>query len=344
MIAPIFLPHLGCGRRCTYCNQDHITGEQAAPLEERIGRLFATLLAPAEVALYGGDVLGLPPNEIEAVFRLLDPYRDKIAAMRISVRPRTVSAGVASLLKAYNVRTIEVGAPSFNDAILACLNRGHTAEDVRRACRSFREQGFEAGLQVMVGLPGETAHDVRETAANIIDLAPAFIRIYPLVVVEDTPLCRDFRAGRFSPDTLEAAVAKSAFIYANAWTHGIRTIKMGLTANEVLREKVAAGPFHPAFGYLVKSEAFCLAVLARRALSGLSGGDVRLSVNRRDVAHLTGYKRANIGRLAGSGISPEWTEGEGIKEGHFVIESGGERVAGNLADALHSLMSPETPS
>lgn len=344
MIAPIFLPHLGCGRRCTYCNQDHITGGQAAPLKERIGRLFATLARPAEVALYGGDILGLPPREIEAVFRLLDPYRDKIAAMRISVRPRIVAPGVVALLKKYGVRTIEIGAPSFNNAIFARLNRGHTAEDVRSAFRLFRAQGFETGLQVMVGLPGETPDDVRETAANIIDLAPAFIRIYPLVVVEDTPLCRDFRAGRFSPDTLEAAVEKSAFIYASTWTHGIKTIKMGLTANDVLREKVAGGPFHPAFGYLVKSEVFYRAVLARRASSGLSGGSARLSVNRRDVAHLTGHRRANIGRLAEAGVSPEWAEEAGIEEGHFVIESGGRRVAGSLADALHSLMSPETPS
>jgi hypothetical protein len=342
MIAPIFLPHLGCGQRCSYCNQDHITGGQAAPLEERIGRLFATISAPAEVALYGGDLLGLPAAGIESVFRLLDPYRDRIAAVRISVRPRVIEQEIASLLKAYGVRTIEIGAPSFNDDILARLGRGHTAEDVRRAFRTFREQGFETGLQVMAGLPGETAEDVRQTAANIIALAPAFIRIYPLVVVEDTPLWRDFRAGRFSPDTLDAAVAKCAFIYVSAWAHGIRTIKMGLTENEVLREKVAAGPFHPAFGYLVKSEAFCLAVLAARAVSGLSG-EARVSVSRRDIPHLTGHRRANIGRLAKVGIAG-WGEAAGIGEGRFVIESGGESAEGSLADALHSLLSPDTPS
>jgi hypothetical protein len=343
MIAPIFLPHLGCGQRCSYCNQDHITGGQSAPLEERIAGLFATLSRPAEVALYGGDILGLPPGEIEVLFRLLDPYRDKIAAVRISVRPRAVAPGVVSLLRRYGVRTIEIGAPTFNDAVLARLNRGHTAEDARRACSFWRDAGFETGLQVMVGLPGETADDVRHTAANIIDLAPAFIRIYPLVVVEDTPLCGEFRAGRFAPDALETAVEKSAFIYVSAWTRGIRTIKMGLTANEALREKTAAGPFHPAFGYLVKSEAFCRAVLAQAASAGFAG-DVRLSVNRRDIAHITGYRRANVGRLTEAGIAPEWREAVGIEEGRFVIESGGKTAAGSLADALYSLLSPETPS
>ncbi len=335
MIAPIFLPHLGCGRRCSYCNQEHITGGQAEPLEERIGRLFATLSAPAEVAFYGGDLLGLPARRIESVFQLLDPYRDKIAAMRLSVRPRTVSPDVLALLKRYSVQTIEIGAPTFNDDILLRLNRGHTAEDVRAAVRFFSGQGFRTALQVMVGLPGETPADLRETAANITALTPAFIRIYPLVVIDGTPLCEDFREGRFSPDDLKSAVAKAAFIYVSAWERGIRTIKMGLTENEVLREKMAAGPFHPAFGYLVKSEAFWLAVLARHASSGFAAA--RVSVNRRDVPHITGYKRANLKRLAASGIAPGWTEGEGIEEGCFAIESGGRMVEGSLTDALSAL-------
>ncbi len=243
MIAPLFLPHLGCGRRCTYCNQDHITGGQAAPLKERIGRLFATLARPAEVALYGGEhprACRQGRSRQSSASSTRTATRSPPCAYRS--RPRIVAPGVIALLKKYGVRTIELGAPSFNDAILARLNRGHTAEDVRSAFRLLRAQGFETGLQVMVGLPGETPDDVRETAANIVDLAPAFIRIYPLLVIEDTPLCRDFRAGRFSPDTLEAAVAKSAFIYVSAWTHGIKTIKMGLTANDVLAEKVVGRP------------------------------------------------------------------------------------------------------
>ena len=100
--------------------------------------------------------------------------------------------------------------------------------------------------------------------------------------------------------------------------------------------KWRAGPFHPAFGYLVKSEAFCLAVLARHASSGFAA-QARVSVNRRDVPHITGYKRANLKRLAASGIAPGWTEGEGIEEGCFAIESGGRMVEGSLTDALSAL-------
>jgi histone acetyltransferase (RNA polymerase elongator complex component) len=343
MIAPLFLPHLGCGRRCTYCNQDHITGGLTGGLEERIVRLFASLKGRAEIGLYGGNVLGLPPPELEAVLSLLDPYRDKVTSIRISAKPGPLGPEVTGILKKYNVRTIELGAPAFNNDILARIGRGHTAEDVRDTYRFLRAEGFETGLQVMVGLPGETARDVRETAANIVSLAPAFVRIYPLLVMEDTDLCRDFREGRFFPDTRQAAVAKSVFIHVSAWTHGIGTIKIGLTTNDVLLEKIVAGPFHPAFGYLVKSEAFRLALAQRCASSGFSGR-VSVSLNRRDVAHLVGYRGENLDRLAESGISPVWVEEAGLEEGHFIVGRGSKKVKGSLADALYSFLSPDTPS
>ena len=135
------------------------------------------------------------------------------------------------------------------------------------------------------GPPGDGGPSRRDTGGRAGDrkavtfLAPAFIRIYPLLVLQDTELYRDFTSGRFSPDTLESAVAKTVFISITAWTHGIRTIKMGLTENDVLKEKIAAGPFHPAFGYLVKSEAFYLALLQNCAASAIRGA-IRLACTR----------------------------------------------------------------
>jgi hypothetical protein len=185
----------------------------------------------------------------------------------------------------------------------------------------------------MVGLPGETPGDIRETARAVTTLAPAFIRIYPLLVLQDTELYGDFKSGRFSPDTIESAVAKTVFLSITAWNNRIRTIKMGLTENDVLKEKIAAGPFHPAFGYLVKSEAYCLALLQNCAASAIRGR-IRLAVHPRDVAHLTGHKGANLARLKASGIIPTWEEDGTLEEGYFVIEACGKKVQGSLTDAL----------
>ncbi len=334
MILPVFLPHYGCGQRCTYCNQDHITNsEKDGSIEDRVARLLGSRSNPVEVALYGGNMLGLNRTRLEGLLRLFEPYRDKIAGLRISTKPVVPDMEVIGLLKKYGVRTIELGIPTFNDDILTALKRGHTADDLFTTYRTLREEGFETGLQVMVGLPGETPRDVRETARTVTFLAPAFIRIYPLLVLQDTGLYQDFKSGCFSPDTIESAVAKAVFISVTAWNYRIRTIKMGLTENDVLKEKIAAGPFHPAFGYLVKSEAFCLALLHTCAASAIRG-DIRLAVHPRDVAHLTGHKASNLAKIKASGIFPTWEEDRTLEEGHFLIASGGKRVQGSLADAL----------
>jgi histone acetyltransferase (RNA polymerase elongator complex component) len=338
MIVPLFLPHLGCGERCAYCNQDLITGSEkgGGSLEERIDALLAPLDAPAEVALYGGNVLGLDAPRLDGLFRLFEPYRDKISHLRISAKPGPLDATVLELLKRHGVRTVELGIPTFNDDILAALGRRHTADDLFLAYRILREEGFHTGLQVMVGLPGETPRDLRQTASAVAGLAPAFIRIYPLLVIEDTGLYCQLRKGRFSPDSMESAVAKTAFIFVSAWDHGIKTIKMGLTENEALRRKIAAGPFHPAFGALVKSEAFYLAALRKCRQAGITGSAL-MRVHPRDVPHLTGYKRANLSRLKAAGITAAWKEEGTMEKDRFVIEAGGKRVKGSLADALAML-------
>ncbi len=333
MIVPLFLPHFGCGQRCTYCNQEHIANSQSGDPEERVARLFAGRFEPVEAALYGGNMLGLDPPRLEGLLRLFEPYRDRVVGLRISTKPAIPDRKTMDLLKKYGVRTIELGTPTFNDAILAALKRGHTAEDAFTAYRLFRNEGFEVGLQVMVGLPGETSGDVRQTAQTVGRLAPAFIRIYPLLVLRDTPLYDDFSAGRFVPDALDGAVSKAAFISLTAWRRGIRTIKMGLTENDVLKEKIAAGPFHPAFGYLVKSHAFCLALLQNCAASNIRG-IVHLKIRPGDEAHLTGYKSANIARLKESGVFPSWEKDGTLEAGHFSIECDGKTVRGSLADAL----------
>ncbi len=128
-------------------------------------------------------------------------------------------------------------------------------------------------------------------------------------------------------------MAKAVFISITAWSHRIRTIKMGLTENDVLKEKIAAGPFHPSFGYLVKSEAFYLALLQKCTASGIRGA-VHLAVHPSDVAHLTGHKGSNLARAKASGIFPTWAEDRSVEEGHFVIEACGKKVQGGLADAL----------
>jgi histone acetyltransferase (RNA polymerase elongator complex component) len=296
------------------------------------------LSRPVEIGIYGGDILALKAEQLQALLRHLDPYMDRVKALRISSTPLKPERETMDLLKQYRVRTIELGIPSFNDTILAAVNRRHRAADLYASYSHFRAEGFQVGLQVMVGLPGETDEDVEVTARELCRLTPDFIRIYPLVVLRETALCRTYEEGLFQPLSLDVAVDRVLFVFLHATRQGIRVVKMGLTDNEAMKEKVAAGPYHPAFGYLVKARAFYLAV---REAAGRSfpPGPITVLLNRRDIPHLTGYRRSHLVRFEQAGFRVDWEDG-GLKEGTFALRAEGKTVQGTIFDALPVTISP----
>jgi histone acetyltransferase (RNA polymerase elongator complex component) len=332
MIIPVFLPHLGCQDRCIYCDQNLITDIGEENLRDRIRQSLATRQGPFEVGLYGGNIFGLNPEALKRLFSYFDSHQAAITNFRISTKPVPLNDKIIGILKENRVTTIELGIPTFNDQILELLNRKHTGADLKKAFKVLTKEGFQVAVQVMVGLPHETMGDIRETVANIISLKPAYIRIYPLAFINGTPLSDMYEARGFSPIEFEEAVRRAAVIYLNALQNEIKTVKMGLTDNEVIKEKIVGGYYHPAFGFLVKSEVFCLAIMAKIAQAGFNG-EVVVSLNNCDIPHLLGHKRANISRFHEAGISITWHT-KGVPPGIFMLKSGQKEIVGNVFDAL----------
>ncbi len=65
-----------------------------------------------------------------------------------------------------------------------------------------------------------------------------------------------YTAGEFSVITLEEAIHRAMLIYLSSLQHDIKTVKMGLTDNEVIKDRIVGGYYHPAFGFLVKAWLF----------------------------------------------------------------------------------------
>jgi uncharacterized radical SAM superfamily protein len=334
MVVPVFLPHLGCDDRCVYCDQDIITDIGEETLRDRIERSLANHEGPLEVGLYGGNVFGIKSEALYRLFSLFDGFQDTISHFAISTKPVPLNDEVLYILKKNRVKTIELGVPSFNDTILEILNRKHTKEDLRNAFHRLTQGGFSVALQVMVGLPYETMADIVETIENITQLNPAFIRIYPLAFISGTPLADMYEAKRFLPIPFDEAIYRAMLIYLNALKHGIKTVKMGLTDNEVIKDRIIGGYYHPAFGFLVKSEAFYRAVIVKIAGAGFKG-DVTVFLSNKDVSHLIGHRRMNLLRFRDIGLSITWQTME-IEPGTFMLRSGEATTTGNIYNALEA--------
>ena len=137
--------------------------------------------------------------------------------------------------------------------MLVEAKRGHTVEDVELACAHIRQQGITLGIQLLPGLPGETWQTLLETAVRAGRLQADICRIYPVLVIEDTELADRVRQGRYTPLTIEEAVAYSAFLKTYLEKQGTEVIRVGLQSTEDFDagRGIVGGPYAPAFGELV---------------------------------------------------------------------------------------------
>jgi histone acetyltransferase (RNA polymerase elongator complex component) len=334
MIVPVFLTHLGCHDRCIYCNQGYITAQNDTDIRRLIERSLQQKEDACEVGLFGGNIFGLSPDYLKRLFGYFDDYREKITNFRISTKPAPLNKELIDILKEQRVTVIELGIPSFNNDILERLNRKHTVEDLLLAFYTLKDKGFQVALQFMVGLPDETFDDIRETTANMVRLKPHYIRIYPLAVLKETPLYDLYQEKRFVPVEFNEVLERTVYIYLNALRHDIKVVKMGLTDNEILKERIVAGYYHPAFGYLVKSYGFYRAVLAVVERESMKG-EVTVVLNKRDVTHLLGHRRGNMKGFEEQGLTVSWETGD-MPVGSFKLINGPRRAEGTIFDALRS--------
>lgn len=329
-IVPFFISHRGCPHRCIFCDQEKIAGSAgnlpvAGEILDRVADYRQTSGCQAvEVAFYGGSFTGLALDE---QWRLLSPLRDLLArgvvsSVRVSTRPDAIDEAMASFLREWGVRTVELGVQSMDDMVLERAERGHGAADVVRAVSVLRAEGLVVGLQLMPGLPGDTDEISLASLSRALDLGPDFLRIYPTVVVKGTALARLYAAGHYHPLSLGAAVTLCKKMLHLARLRGVPVIRLGLqpTADLASDGTVLAGPYHPAFRQIVEAE-LCYDLLERLIPQG--SGPVTVYCFPSKVADVAGQRRKNIRRLHHDrGVRVEKVRGDALLSPSDLVAEG----------------------
>ncbi len=311
-VIPIFIAHHGCPHQCLFCNQRSITGApegmvSAREVEETIRAQLAWPRrhpeAPVQVAFYGGSFTGLSMERQRELLGAAQPFlaSGQVRELRLSTRPDYVTPRIAGFLREQGVGIVELGAQSLNDRVLAASGRGHTAAQVRYAVACLKEAGMRVGLQLMLGLPGDTTAITLTSGHQAAALSPELVRLYPCLVIEGSPLAELYRQGEYQPQSLPWAVALAGRLWSIFKAQGIPVVRMGLQPSAALEKTVLAGPYHPAFGELVLSRLFFNQV--RAALSVRSSRQAcRLSLAKADESIYRGCGNGNVKRLAALGL------------------------------------------
>jgi histone acetyltransferase (RNA polymerase elongator complex component) len=168
------------------------------------------------------------------------------------------------------------------------------------AVKRLNRQSYEIGLQLMLGLPGETQAGCFQSARMVAELQPDFVRLYPTVVFSGSPMAAWYRAGQYSPLSLVDCIQRAKQLVLFFTRQSIRIARMGLqsSGSPGIADQIVAGPYHPAFGHLVHCELFY--DMARQLVSSRSDAlDLTLEVHPRSVSRLQGMRYENLERLRG---------------------------------------------
>ena len=310
-IIPIFVPHLGCPNDCVFCNQKSISGQTKQVTKEDVKNIIEEHLkyikkdSKVEVAFFGGSFTGIEEAKQEELLSAAYEYikQKKVDSIRISTRPDYIDKKILKRLKKYKVKTIELGVQSANDYILKKAGRGHTFEDVVKASKLIRWYGFDLGHQMMVGLPESTTVDEINTAKQLIKLKPKMVRIYPVLVIKNTKLEKDYNEGKYKALTVTQAVEVCKELVRLFVKKHIEVIRIGLQPTDTItnptddKSEVVAGPFHPAFRQLVESGMWYDVIVEKIKQLNTKVKEVVVTVNPVDVNNVIGQRKDNIKNL-----------------------------------------------
>lgn len=321
---PIFVPHMGCPNDCSFCNQKKITGCDTIVTKDDVKRQIedALLTMPdstdfIEIGFFGGSFTGIDKKTQSNFLEVAKSYKDKglVQAIRLSTRPDYIDEEILKNLKSCGVTTIELGAQSMDDEVLALNRRGHKSSDTLRASRMIKDFGFGLGLQMMTGLYGDTEEKCKETLEKIISLRPDCVRIYPTLILSGTHLGKLYEKGEYKPQTLDEAVKLCADLKERLDNENIKIIRLGLMSSDNINpdSDVLAGPYHPSFGELVQSE-----IYLRRILKEMDS-DAEILVNEKDISAFLGNKKINVKKLSESGYNVKFIVDNNVARSSFKI-------------------------
>lgn len=124
----------------------------------------------------------------------------RCVAMTLETRPDWAMEDHVDRMLYLGFTRVELGVQSPFDDVLLRVGRAHTVGEVRRATRVLRDAAYKVGYHLMPGLPGSDLDRDLEALRMIIEdpsFRPDALKIYPTLVIRDTPLERMWERGEY---------------------------------------------------------------------------------------------------------------------------------------------------
>ena len=124
-------------------------------------------------------------------------------------RPDSITREKLEVLKAHNIGRISINPQTMQQKTLDAIGRRHTVEDIRNVYALAREMGFSnINMDLIAGLPGETAEDMRDTLEQIQMMGPDSLTVHALAMKRTSRLTQE-QKGKAKDEAEEAQIART---------------------------------------------------------------------------------------------------------------------------------------
>ncbi|QLH06404.1 elongator complex protein 3 [Nitrosopumilus ureiphilus] len=213
-----------------------------------------------EVVIVGGTFLFMPKdyqeNFIKSCYDALNGIdsndlqeaksNNEHAAIRnvgftIETKPDYCKKEHVDLMLNYGITRIEIGVQSLQERVYEIVNRGHNYNDVIESFQISKDVGYKIVAHMMPGLPTMTPEgDIADFKKLFADsqLRPDMLKIYPSLVIENTPLYEEYKQEKYIPYSDEDMIKVLTEVKKNVpkWVRIMR-IQREISPNEII-----AGP------------------------------------------------------------------------------------------------------
>ena len=192
-----------CVTRCLYCSFP----SNVLPEDKKVAEFMQVLTkdidaAAAEIQRYGfkvqsiyiggGTPTALPEKFFAEMLQKVTAafYSASVEEFTVECgRPDTITAEKISAMKDCRVSRVSVNPQTMQQKTLDRIGRQHSVEEIYTAFKNLREAGdFEINMDLILGLPGETLADVKDSLEKILALNPDDITLHALAIKRGSQL------------------------------------------------------------------------------------------------------------------------------------------------------------
>ena len=189
-----------CRAKCVYCalhSRAGIAQEAKAvyvkSLLARLEGITTKLEEGLETIYFGGGSPAL--LDLDSICAAIRPYCKSNYEWTVELHPRDVTKERLETLERSGVNRVSMGVESLNEATLAAMGRNYTAQDAARAFSLVREHFDNAGIDIILGFPGDNL-DWTERHSALAEWGLKHLSLYTIILEEKSALGSLVRQGK----------------------------------------------------------------------------------------------------------------------------------------------------